>query len=599
MKKQLRYLFGFLLIIAFLFGLFYLRNAYFTSDGDDEVYRTSIETWGSWGKWAHAYYHGNSGRVLIHALLILFTNLPVIVWKLCSAGMIALSCGMLYRYATVKVGKRRLIEGILACVPLCLFCAIPGSVRGSSIRWAAGSVNYLYPVCAMLVCLFPFWKLMMGEKIGIKLKIAALLCVCLCGNMEQSSAVLSAMGLLCLGYYLWGKGKDFCKEHQKDIIFLAVIWLINTAVMLIGYLAPGNSSRYTEELLRFAGYNMYTLPEKFILGIQLLLMSFSSVQGLALLVIPSLLILAQNIRKRSFRKMLPALINLGLIGVQNILVRKVFNMEFLHPFQWQYTLWLGFSVALLFYNGYVILSCTEDKTERFWLLFTYYGMLAAGVVVCFSPTLYVSGGRTVYICYIMLIMIIMMMLRSVVTPSRENTDDRHLWSKVNGIFGIVASIGLVLVFLIGIRSVKPMDISAFKRNCALAVEDVTVDSQNGTVHASVSVAPFAYTADNWCSGKIDGYNINVHVGVLDTETGKVQVYRTFLHPQYPVMSEFPDERVSLTGYVRGDIELAKNQQFVMVYTDHAGENWYMPVTQNEINDRREEHETDYSDQMPH
>jgi hypothetical protein len=207
-------------------------------------------------------------------------------------------------------------------------------------------------------------------------------------------------------------------------------------------------------------------------------------------------------------------------------------------------------------------------------------MLAAGVVVCFSPTLYVSAGRTVYICYIMLVVIIMVMLRSLVAPSRENTDDRHFWSKANGVFGIVASIGLVLVFLIGIRSVRQMDISAFRLNTALAVEDVTVDSKNGTVHASVSVQPFAYTADNWCSGEIDGYDINVHVGILDTETGKIQVYRTYLHPQYPVMDEFPDERVSLTGYVKGDMELAQSRQLVMVYTDHAGENWYMPVTQD-------------------
>jgi hypothetical protein len=46
------------------------------------------------------------------------------------------------------------------------------------------------------------------------------------------------------------------------------------------------------------------------------------------------------------------------------------------------------------------------------------------------------------------------------------------------------------------------------------------------------------------------------------------------------MDEFPDERISLTGYVRGNMELAPNRQLVMVYTDHAGENWYTPVTQD-------------------
>ena len=39
-----------ILIGLFAIALFYYRNATFTTAGDDEVYRTSIETWGVMGE---------------------------------------------------------------------------------------------------------------------------------------------------------------------------------------------------------------------------------------------------------------------------------------------------------------------------------------------------------------------------------------------------------------------------------------------------------------------------------------------------------------------------------------------------------------------
>ena len=90
-----------ILIGLFAIALFYYRNATFTTAGDDEVYRTSIETWGSWVNWAKAYYFGNSGRIIIHSLLIIILNLPVDIFRILSSIMVVVTCMGIYQIINV------------------------------------------------------------------------------------------------------------------------------------------------------------------------------------------------------------------------------------------------------------------------------------------------------------------------------------------------------------------------------------------------------------------------------------------------------------------------------------------------------------------
>ena len=362
------------------------------------------------------------------------------------------------------------------------------------------------------------------------------------------------------------------------MIFLGVLWLINLAVALIGYMAPGNSSRYTVEMISFAGYNMYNFAEKIILGLQLFIMYFYSFRGLLMWMIPSCIIIAVSLYKRSYRNMIAPAINILLSGIQNILIRKVFNLEFLHPFDLKYVLWLVFGIALLFYNGSIILKASKKREECFWLLFTYYGLVTAGIIVCISPTLYVSAGRTMYISYIFLLMIIMLMLRSVCMPGEAHRKELRGWKKLNGIAGGCVSIVLAVLFVLGCYTVKTIPGTSVALSSELVAEDLTIDQEKGTLAATVNVDPFLCTVDNWCSGELDGYAININAGVLDQETETLYLYRTYIHPQYPVMKEYPENQVQLTGYLRDACTLEENQQFVLVYTDPEGEMWYTPLS---------------------
>ena len=96
-----------ILLFIFLFTLFSFRNAAFGTEGDDEFYRTAIERCDGFWNWTYSHYHTENGRVIIHALLVLLTNLPVIVWKSLSALIVMATCMKISDLVCIKETETR------------------------------------------------------------------------------------------------------------------------------------------------------------------------------------------------------------------------------------------------------------------------------------------------------------------------------------------------------------------------------------------------------------------------------------------------------------------------------------------------------------
>ena len=107
--------------------------------------------------WAKAYYFGNSGRIIIHSLLIIILNLPVDIFRILSSIMVVVTCMGIYQIINVRKKSNDLVRFLIISIIFCgMFFAINN--LGGIIRWASGALNYLYPVSAMLfVCIF-VWK---------------------------------------------------------------------------------------------------------------------------------------------------------------------------------------------------------------------------------------------------------------------------------------------------------------------------------------------------------------------------------------------------------------------------------------------------------
>lgn len=576
--NKLRYVYIILsLVVIFAVTLYSMRHVTeFEKIGDTEVYRTSIETWGGWAEWVEAYYNGNSGRVLIHAMLILIVNCPIIVYKLLSASMVTLTCFMFYKYSCAAeiLPHSWSIKLSLIVAPI-VYYLIPSSIIGNSVRWAPGALNYLFPVTAMLVCLYPFYLYLKRKPISLVLKIVSAALICLCGNMEQASAVYVTMGLLVFFYC-----RIIAKTPvtPKDSFFLIGLWIVNLIVFLISYLAPGNALRYQEELLRCVGYEMQNLIDKLILGYQLVWLNFSSVFGFLIWMIPSGLLVLKYIMSKEWHGLTFPLLFIILSAIQNILVRKVFNLEHIYPNNIAYMLWLVFSFGLVFANASIILRGLKSDDDKFWYIFLYYGALTAGIIVAVSPTLYVSAGRTLYITFVLYCAIIVKIFSELHMVSNHFGAKYPFMHIFNRLLGVVCLLLIAIFFVLSSSKTAKIDANDYRCNLNHQIERVQFHEDTNTITMTIDITPFAYTANNWCLGPIEGYDINVRVGVMDTVTKEITAYKTCTNTLYPVMETFPDSKVDITAYINKGVILNENEIYVMVCTLHNGSVYYTPIS---------------------
>lgn len=568
MEKRKEYLQdGILLCLLYALALWFLRDVRFGYTGDDQVYRTSIEAWGSWGNWIRAYYHGNSGRVLIHSLLILLLNGPLWVYKAVTAAVLTGTWVMIRKYSGIGT-DHQLKQLLVAAGAVAMFFLIPPEIRHDSTKWMSGALNYLYPVCMLLICLYPFFLCIQGKPIGKGWKLLAAAAVPLCANMEQAGAVLAAMGIVCL--CCCGLMKTPVRKRDRN--YLLALWAVDLTVALIGYCAPGNALRREAEMGALAGYGMLTLGDTLVMGVQTVLRHFYSFRGLFLWAVPTGIAFVTFLWKKQWKNMLLALVCLVLTAGQNIIMRKAFDIEFVHPYNWAYVIWLVFTLALLFYTGYVISLCVPDRAQQVWYLFLYYGAVAAVVITCLSPTLYISAVRTCYIACI-LMAVISVKLGALFLRDQGAAKPSLCRGLSLGIGAAVTACVLGL-FLLGVYRTETVELAHYQEAPGYPVENVQLQADRGTLTASVSVEPFAFVAENWCSGNLDTYDVDLQLGVLEEATGKIRLVKTCLNPIYPVMKTYPDDRVDITGYFADKLLLNEGQQYVIVYQTHDGSLYY-------------------------
>lgn len=557
----------------FFISIFFYRSAAFTTSGDDEVYRTSIETWGSWFNWAKAYYFGYSGRIIIHTLLIVITNLPVWVFRLCSAAMVTLSFYAIYRIANAdknQVSFRRILVAMLVCTAM--FYGIAG--LGGIIRWASGALNYLYPVCAFLFVLIPFTMVINGKKIKLIWKIISIISVFLCANMEQASAIIAVLGILTALYLLWSKTCNI-----KDGVFLLILWLINICVFIFSYTAPGVGERYSQELLRCCGYSMFTSSQKIVLGIQVFTLYLFSFRGLLIWLFPTIgcaLVFYKNGEKKN---LILCAVNIVLCGLQNILIRKVFDIQFIHPYNLGYNVWISFSIFLIMLSGYLYIQVLKAVNDKYWYGFLFLGAVIAAIVPAFSPTLFVSAARTMYITYIILILISVKIWTIGICECTGDIKSEYkgLTNKVYITFSILGTVMLVSWFVKEYHEVTLIDGNLYTPTQEYTLSNLQIDD-NGVITGEIEVDDFEYVTDNWCTGLTSGYDFDISVGIINEEDKQIKTYQTVLNPEYPVMKEFENGVVQFTGYYGIPKENKKDdEKYVLVIKDHDGGKYYQYI----------------------
>lgn len=385
--------------VPLLFGIlyFYYISCSAVLYGDDLVYIHNLD-----GKsvlqWCKEFYCNWGGRVPLQLLDIMFLYHSIKLWRFFNTVIMTV-----YTVYTVKIAKlfnKDITDKslfLLTTFQIILFIFMPQPTFNDGAIWITGSFNYLLP-CAMLVMsLYPFIANIKEVKISKLGYILSYLSVSLCCYAEQTAAVFICMALICLLIQFIQK-----KCVSKELVALLIFGFINCVVM---FMAPGNQVRYDAELICwYQTFDTYNMFDKIVVG---LIHTMKVLMQNGFIYIAFLLLFMGLMAYRKDKELMLSYLFLCFITFVNY--HLVYNLT-------DEVVWQIYSVRTLLTIGMICFWILYSSWFLFYLLkmdmnlaivssLLWLATFCAGIVMGMSPTIYASGLRVFFVCYVLLILL--------------------------------------------------------------------------------------------------------------------------------------------------------------------------------------------------
>ncbi|MBN2920599.1 MAG: hypothetical protein JTJ28_13455 [Lactobacillus sp.] len=385
--------------VPLMFGIlyFYYISCSAVLYGDDLVYIHNLD-----GKsvlqWCKEFYCNWGGRVPLQLLDIIFLYRSVKLWRFFNT--VIMTVNTVY---TVKIAKlfNKNLKGmslfLLITFQMILFVFMPQPTFNDGAIWITGSFNYLLP-CAMLVMsLYPFIANIKEVKISKLEYMLSYLSVLLCCYAEQTAAVFVCMAIICLLIQFVQK-----KCVSKDLIFLLIFGSINCFVM---FMAPGNKVRYDAELICwYQTFDTYNMFDKIVVG---LIHTTKVLMQNGFIYFAILLLFMGLMTYRKDKELMFSYLFLCFITFVNY--HLVYNLT--DEVVWQiYSIRTLITIGMLcfwilYFSWFLFYLLKDDMNLSVVTSMLLLATFCAGIVMGMSPTIYASGLRVFFVCYILLILL--------------------------------------------------------------------------------------------------------------------------------------------------------------------------------------------------
>jgi len=383
---------------AFLLHVFLILNW-----GDDVFFRDSIKPENvTLLSFLTERYFKWSSRLIIEAVMVFITHVPVLWWFLDSAVMV-LAAHSLSRLLP-KMDKKT--NYLLVCLVF-IYPFIDMRTAG----WIATTMNYIWPLAFGLYAMVSIKKILHGEQLKIREYVLNVFCILYAANHEQ-------MGTLLAGFFVF-----FCIYQvvvQKELHwFLALQAMFSVASVVFILTAPGNEIRtlWTIET-HFPGYVALSLFDKIEMGFSSTLFGLVMKPDLSFLIFGLLLFLTAKVTKQSRLFIIIASVPLffsllfGLLGpvlgkllpfmgsIRGAMTETGTNPSFSNPMSLIPDLLLivvCLSVVVSLYKLF------EEKRDAWLVLLVLGAGFASRMIMAFTPAIWFSEDRTFMFLYVALI----------------------------------------------------------------------------------------------------------------------------------------------------------------------------------------------------
>lgn len=379
-------------LLFFIINLLILTKSNYIDGGDDLFFYESSLKYSIKDFLIHRYNNW-SGRVIPDFLALLFNNQLKNIWTIVNSIMMTLLGILFYQYFLILNPKINQLKRKIIAPSVCLsFLFINRSIISPSFIWLTGSINYLWPIVLFLIIFYPYFFYIINKyypKNGYYFILLSFI-----GGIltEQISVMFILLLSLFLIYFFF---------TQKKIPYQ---FLISSLLIFLGsillFFAPGNQIRYQSEVVNnFPSFNSLSILNHISISIYWILNKITNTLSLTL--IPIYLLVGIN----NYRNKKNISINFLLLIISLVLiVKNILKLEFkIYPITSDnifstmnivYYLLITFSFLLLPFS---IVKNIKNNFKKYFYSITFFLLFILMFMTTLSPTLDVSGNRTLFI----------------------------------------------------------------------------------------------------------------------------------------------------------------------------------------------------------
>lgn len=414
-----------ILIFCYYFIFIYLFSTQFRDDigylqryNDMGIIEASLDNYLHW-----------SSRIVLEIALMFFTKY-FFLWKFSYAVVMTGTIMMISTYA-FRTWKNESI--FLPFLFLNLFPLFLMDEAG----WVATSLNYAFPLFALLLSFFPIYKLLINESVAIHWWIISFLALIFGGNQEQFNLCFIVL-LVILSFYLIKK--------KRAHIFMIPIFLLSLFHLTLFLTTPGNKERIQAETTRwFPEFEKFGLITKVDLGfssfIRTIFLEFSVPLFIFFLLLAFIAFYKSKSKFVRISGLFPILTNLAFT-ISPFFYYSESNFQFSNFYEqifqivtfrdkfsslgtglvlfdihtWGPTI-LGFMLVI---SVLIVLLFTLSSINKSILASILFIMiLCSRVILGFSPTVWASGIRTFYLSFIIITLLTMFLIEELSTQQKK------------------------------------------------------------------------------------------------------------------------------------------------------------------------------------
>lgn len=399
---------------------------------DDANFSRALESSTFLSYMKYCYMEVN-GKVILDLLCAIFTSINPLIWKIINSTIILIIINTIEKLAFIFGGGRYFGKPYSILLTGLIILNFPIRYLNSA-GWCATSINYIWPLCFLLIALVPLQDILThtnGREHNNLLYIGAAF---MAGSQEQSGAILATVYLIAIIYCIW-KNKSVSKR------FL-VLFIVVSFSLLFMLSSPGQKTRVSDySIFRIPEWQMLSFIEKLQLGITstsaqiffensfiyiyfAILLGFGTynstddkiVRICGFTPMTILIVIALFPPLKNFFHYSPPW-GYGLPDFRPINVMTVLEWRYYIPTILSFLIIGGIFISFIY--------IFDTWRTRITTILTFSAGLVSRIIMGFSPTLYGSSYRTFIYMYFSLIICNCLLLYKI-TQNKRNTKNMFI-----------------------------------------------------------------------------------------------------------------------------------------------------------------------------